>query len=115
MTYTTGWQRRRRPATKNGRGWTLTCSLSFLLAGRGCAPCATVFSHGSAAPSSPRAGGSVTLPFKKRRPFHKTWASDICADFNAKGACVFSERCKFRHMCAECGGGVATVLRPTKS
>ena len=58
---------------------------------------------------------SVTPPFKKRRPFHKTWASDTCADFNAKGACVFSERCKFRHMCAECGGGVATVLRPTKS
>ena len=55
-----------------------------------CSVCDSV-SHGAAdcpiAPSRtaskrefPRTGGSATPPFKKRRPFHKTWASDICAD-----------------------------------
>ena len=34
----------------------------------------------------------------------RTWASDVCALFNASGVCSFGPRCRFRHVCGECGG-----------
>jgi len=50
--------------------------------------------EGGKAPLSPS-----PLAFKKRRQ----WAADVCAEFNAKGSCSFKERCKFKHLCGECG------------
>ena len=81
----------------------------------GAADCPKAASRTASKREFPRTGGSATPPFKKRRPFHKTWASDICADYNAKGACAFGERCKFRHVCADCGGGHCAKSCPTKS
>ena len=93
MTYNTGWQRLRRPATKNGRGWALSV---FYWQGevvrhvRQCFTWLCGLPLGPLKCELPTAGGP--------RSFHKTWASDICANFKSKGACVYNERCKFRHM-----------------
>ena len=42
-------------------------------------------------------------PLLKRKA-GKSWPSDICAEYNARGVCSFDDWCKFRHMCDQCSG-----------
>lgn len=34
----------------------------------------------------------------------KQWPSEVCAEYNARGACAFGSRCKFKHVCGDCSG-----------
>ena len=59
---------------------------------------------------------AANCPAKKREPQvamqegpsnpkrRRSWASDICALYNSGGRCSFGTKCKFRHICGECGG-----------
>ena len=44
---------------------------------------------------------TASTPLVKKR---KQWPSDVCAEFNTRGSCMFKEKCKYRHSCGECGG-----------
>ena len=44
---------------------------------------------------------SAVSPLLKKR---KQWPSDVCAEFNTKGACSFGAHCKYRHPCSQCAG-----------
>ena len=66
-------------------------------------------SHGSAdCPLAPSSASSPELAVQLLRPSRSGGRSTrrgLRTSVQTKWACVFSERCKFRHMCAECGGG----------
>ena len=66
------------------------------------------------APGKGREGGKIPFgaPHPKRR---RNWPPSVCADFNAKGACNFGLSCKYRHVCAECGGQHAAKECPAMS
>ena len=70
------------------------------------------------APAQPKRDETrpVTGPHpKRRRPFAKTWAADVCAEFNSKGVCSFGARCRYRHVCGECSGSHAARSCPSKA
>ena len=47
-------------------------------------------------------------------PKRRNWPGDVCALFNAKGSCAFGERCKYRHVCGECGADHAARVCSSK-
>ena len=58
-------------------------------------------------------GASSSYVMKKKNS--KSWPSEVCTEYNARGSCSFQERCKFRHMCGECTGKHPAKLCPSRS
>ena len=69
--------------------------------------CSICDSTGHTAPDCPRRTRkrdpkSLTIPATPKR--RRQWPADVCAEFNTRGACLFQARCKYRHICGDCGG-----------
>ena len=56
---------------------------------------------------------ATSVATSRKKP--KSWPTDVCAEFNARGSCSFEERCKFRHVCGDCSRNHPAKLCPSKA